>query len=176
MLWNLQRVSDVLQDPQFRRMRDVLLAQTIPAICRAIGDDRLAWLRSLPIQWTNETLAVVHAGADDPWVSPMLNAPDDELEQTYGRLARPCVVYGHIHQPYVRRLHGFTVANAGSVSLSYDGDPRASYALIDEGQVVIRRVPYDVEEEARRLVDTGYPDGEWLAQILRSARYLPPPV
>ena len=33
-----------------------------------------------------------------------------------------------------------TVCNTGSVGSPYDGDPRASYLLIDEGKPAIRRV------------------------------------
>jgi diadenosine tetraphosphatase ApaH/serine/threonine PP2A family protein phosphatase len=84
-------------------------------------------------------------------------------------------VYGHIHCPYLRRVHSAMVANAGSVSLSYDGDPRASYLVLDDDQAIIRRVSYDMTREARRLADVGYPCADWLATILRTGRYIPPP-
>jgi diadenosine tetraphosphatase ApaH/serine/threonine PP2A family protein phosphatase len=37
------------------------------------------------------------------------------------------------------------VANTGSVSLSYDGDPRASYLIVDGKDITFRRVDYDRE-------------------------------
>ena len=39
-----------------------------------------------------------------------------------------------------------TVANTGSVSLSYDGDRRAAYLLLDDSTPTIRRVEYDVRK------------------------------
>jgi hypothetical protein len=63
---------------------------------------------------------------------------------------------------------------SGCVSLSYDGDPRASYAEIDDAGITIRRVSYDVEEEVGRLLADGYPQAAWLAKILRTGRYVPP--
>jgi len=47
-----------------------------------------------------------------------------------------------------------TVANSGSVGLSCDGDRRASYLLIDDDEVEIRRVEHDTAEELRRLVSS----------------------
>lgn len=82
-------------------------------------------------------------------------------------------MYGHIHHPYVRRLATFTVANSGAVSLSYDGDARASYALVDDDRIEMRRVEYDVEEEIGLLLRTDDPFAESTAQTLRSGRYVP---
>ncbi len=41
------------------------------------------------------------------------------------------------------------VANTGSVSLSYDGDRRAAYLLLDDSKPAIRRVEYDVDRESK---------------------------
>jgi len=67
------------------------------------------------------------------------------------------VVYGHIHRPYIRRLQDVTVANTGSVSQSYDGDTRASYLVMDGESITIRRVEYDVENEAKNSCDRDCP-------------------
>jgi hypothetical protein len=58
---------------------------------------------------------------------------------------------------------------SGSVGLPYDGDPRASYLLIDDGKPTIRRVAYDVEREVSLLWGSGLPRANWLMHILRSA-------
>ena len=136
-IWSRQHLSA----PAYQRMRDIVF-QHIAVTVDSIGPERLAWLRALPVRWSANDLTVVHAGPDDVWRSPSAKASDEELETTYGTLGSPCVVYGHIHHPFVRRLPLLTVANSGSVSLSYDGDPRAAYALVDDGEVTIRRVEY----------------------------------
>jgi len=59
-------------------------------------------------------------------------------------------------------------------SLSYDGDPRASYLLIDDGTPAIRRVEYDVAKESKALVDRGVPRAEWIAAMLAGGRFLIP--
>ena len=62
-----------------------------------------------------------------------------------------------------------TVANTGSVSLSYDGDRRAAYLLLDESKPSIRRVEYDVDRELKALAGCGLPHSDWIAKILASA-------
>jgi predicted phosphodiesterase len=176
MLWMPEQVTRNVAGPQFQRMRHVVLTETIPFICHAIGEPRLDWLRSLPRRWTHGGLTVMHAGPDGVWHSPWSNASDEELAGFYGPLACRTVVYGHIHHAFVRRLPGFVVANSGSLSFSYDGDPRAAYVLIDGDEITIRRVEYDIEEEIRSLSASRYPDADWLAQIYRAAAPVPPPV
>ena len=63
-----------------------------------------------------------------------------------------------------------TVANSGSVGLSYDGDRRAAYLLLDGGKAAIRRVEYDVEREIKALHDGGFPHADWVAKMLESGR------
>jgi diadenosine tetraphosphatase ApaH/serine/threonine PP2A family protein phosphatase len=94
---------------------------------------------------------------------------------TYAALKSRIVIYGHIHRPYVRRLPSMVVVNSGSVGLSYDGDPRAAYAVIDGEQITIRRVEYDVEREARALIARKCPDAQWIAEMLRKGTPLPLP-
>jgi predicted phosphodiesterase len=119
-------------------------------------------------------LALVHASPASPRRAPGPEAGDAELETVYGRLGSQVVVYGHIHRPYVRRLAGMTVANTGSVSLSYDGDRRASYLLIEESGPVIRRVEYDVDREIDELRGSGIPHAGWIAKMLALGSFAMP--
>jgi putative phosphoesterase len=175
MLWMPEQVARNVQGPQYERMREIVLTETIPFLRQAIGTERLDWLQTLPRRWSHHDVTVVHAGPDDVWRSPWSNAADEELESVYSALRSPIVVYGHIHHAFVRPLSTCTVANSGSLSFSYDGDPRAAYVLIDDDEVVIRRVEYDVEEEIRLLAAARYPDAGWIAQTYRAARPVPPP-
>jgi putative phosphoesterase len=174
MLWNPDRVAEHLGAPRFQRVREIVF-RDIAAIVDAIGDERLNWLRALPARWSESGLTVIHAGPDDVWRSPSAHASDEELVNTYGPLGSRRVVYGHIHRPYVRRLPSFTLANSGSVSLSYDGDPRSAYVLVDDDQIAIRRVEYDIELEVKTLFEMQHPDAVWLADMLRKGTYVPPP-
>jgi len=136
----------------------------------ALGEERIAWLGALPRVLIHAPLALVHADPANAWRSPFADATDSELESTYMPLGQAIAVYGHIHQPFVRRLTALTVINTGSVSQSFDGDPRASYLLIDDGKPNIRRVEYDIEREIDAIRSSGLPHGDWMARRLRAAR------
>ena len=172
MLWMPHRVSETLQAPHLHQIRDLVLRHTIPATLSAIGDERLAWLRTLPRRWSDGSLTVVHASPEDVWPITPANASDEDLDRVYGVLRSRHVVYGHIHQPFVRRLSTFTVVNSGAVSLSYDGDRRAAYALIDSEQAEIKRVEYDIEAEIRLLLRSDDPFAHSTAESLRTGRYV----
>lgn len=70
------------------------------------------------------------------------------------------------------RRGGEIIANAGAVSLSYDGDRRASYVLMEDGTPTVRRVPYDVEAECRSLALRRHPHHEWISATLRAGRFV----
>lgn len=136
----------------------------------ALGEERLAWLRALPKVQALDGVALVHASPEDRWRAPSPESDDAEFETVYGPVGKKIVVYGHIHRGFVRRLSTMTVVNSGSVSLSYDGDRRASYLLLDEGEPEIRRMEYDVEREIRALAKCGLPHSDWIARTIESGR------
>ena len=136
----------------------------------ALGKQRIAWLGALPRVVIHPPVALVHASPASAWRSPSPGATDAVLESTYMPLGQAIAVYGHIHQPFVREIGGFTVINSGSVSQSFDGDPRASYLLIDNGAPQIRRVEYDIEQEINAITAIGVPHADWMARTLRAAR------
>jgi len=153
-----------------------------PATCELLGEERVAWLRDLPREARVDSLAdarvdslaIVHAAPGDLWRAPMPTAQDHELSQTYRSLAANVAVYGHIHRPFVRPMTDTTVANCGSVGMPWDGDPRASYLLIDEGKPLLVRVAYDIEQEATVMRQSHYPDAMRLAEMRRKGAFIRP--
>ncbi|MEZ5291985.1 MAG: metallophosphoesterase family protein [Vicinamibacterales bacterium] len=187
MLWDeAPLVALIDRAPRLGPLLRALRTDVIPATVAALGDNRLAWLRAMPPAWAGGGLTVVHASPGDCWRSPQVEAADEELAAAYGGLRSRHVVYGHIHRPFVRTLPAsivahagarglpWVVANAGSVGLPYDGDRRASYAVVDEDGVAIRRVAYDVDREIRMLLARAAPQAAWLARVLRAGAYVPP--
>jgi predicted phosphodiesterase len=174
MLWAPERLTEYAAAQP--KVAPILarVQETIPPTLASIGEERLRWLEGLPSLYSQPGFSLVHASPDDLWRAPMPTASDDELRSSYASLGAPIVVYGHIHRPYIRRLHGMTVANTGSVSQSYDGDTRASYLVIDGESITIRRVEYDVASEAKELLRSGLRHADWMARILLAGRYCPP--
>jgi len=145
------------------------------AVTRAmLGEERISWMRRLPQSQVHDLIALVHASPESVWRSPGPEATDAELEHVYAPLGKDLVVFGHIHRPFVRTFQipdrKITVANAGSVSLPYDGDCRAAYLLIDRGNPKIRRVEYKLEKEIQALSTSGLPYSDWVAKMLYTGR------
>jgi putative phosphoesterase len=137
----------------------------------SLGEERLVWLSELPRVETQADFALVHATLESCWRAPPTEATDAEVEMLYGPLGRPIVIFGHTHRPFIRGMAGQPrlLVNTGSVGLSYDGDPRASYLLLDEGVPSIRRVDYKLEKELKALACCGLPGAEWTATMLRKS-------
>jgi putative phosphoesterase len=174
VLWASEQFEQQIERaPKLRELLNILF-HDFTATGDRIGDERLRWLQALPGSWNNQGISLQHASPGDLWQAPMPGCEDQQLMATYGGLGSNVVVYGHIHRPYVRNVGGFVVANSGSVGMPYDGDPRASYLVVEKGTVTIRRVEYDVEAEIRHLLGSGYPHAAWLAEIRRHGRYVPP--
>lgn len=140
-----------------------------------IGAQRIAWLKQLPPELRHEDLVLLHASPGNVWKAPMDTADNGVLSETYSGLNAKIVVYCHIHRPFVRKVGEMTVCNCGSVGSPYDGDPRASYLMIDDGLPSVRRVDYEVEKEVGRLLASDYPQKEWIAALRRSGSYVPLP-
>lgn len=66
----------------------------------------------------------------------------------------------HEDEAYRLRPAGRHILNPGSVGQPRDGDPRASYAMLDlkEGTFELRRVTYDIAEAQRRTRKAGLPE------------------
>jgi putative phosphoesterase len=176
MLWdNSARPALEASAPKLKPLFKALFDLCGPATRRMIGESRLAWLRALPAELRHENLVLLHASPGNLWRAPMDTADDAELEKAYSQVGAEIVVYCHIHRPYIRKVGPMIVCNTGSVGSPYDGDPRASYLLIDDGQPTIRRVEYDVKKEVGRLLASAYPHKEWIAEMRRKASYVPPP-
>lgn len=67
------------------------------------------------------------------------------------------IVFGHTHRAYVKDVNGVRFLNVGSVGKPKDGDWRACYALVEDGDVTFRRVEYDVAAAAAAIRATGLP-------------------
>jgi putative phosphoesterase len=136
-----------------------------------LGEERLAWLREQPLVSTQDAFALVHATPESCWRAPADEASDADLKTIYGPLDRPIVVYGHTHRPFIRHLAGYPklLINTGSVGLPYDGDPRASYLLLEGNSPSIQRVKYDLEKEFKILASCGLPGAAWTAKMLRTS-------
>jgi len=136
---------------------------------------QIAWLGRLPaslaLEFGGVRISVFHGS---PW-SPSneyIYSEEAKLraEELLEFAGADLLILGHTHIPYLIRSGERLLLNPGSVGQPRDGDPKASYALldIDEGHVEVahRRVEYDIDGVADRIRRRGIP--EFLAARLYS--------
>ena len=138
----------------------------------ALGDERVAWLASLP---TRQELAahdalVVHATPRGD--EEVLNdeTPDAEAAAMVAGVTARTLLVGHVHLQYRRPVGDVEVVNPGSVGLPFDGDRRAAWALLDDGALEPRRTAYDVGPVIAAVEASDNPAREVVARRLRTAR------
>jgi putative phosphoesterase len=175
MLWTAEALPQMIAAaPKIEGLLRILFETFAPAARALIGGDRIAWLQRLPAEFRYEDMVLLHASPGNLWRAPLDSSDPASLEKVYEGLNARTVVYCHTHRPFIYRGSSFAICNSGSVGAPYDGDPRASYLLIDNHQPEIRRVEYDVEAEVRRLLASNYPYKHWLADMRRRGSYMPP--
>lgn len=79
------------------------------------------------------------------------------------------VLLGHTHLQGMRRFGETFVVNPGSVGQAKDRRGQAAYAVIENGQVALKRTPYDVDATIAALRNAPLPGDviEGLAAVLR---------
>ena len=97
---------------------------------------------------------LVHATPRDP-MDEYLTADAEAWQKRLENIEADFVCVGHTHIPYHLRLNKCQLLNPGSVGQPRDGDPRAAYAMIENGRVELRRVEYDVEAAVEQLQQSG---------------------
>lgn len=144
-----------------------------------LTDEDRRFVAGLPFLWRLEApggdLAVVHA---TPWsIGDVVreDGPEAVVSRVFNEASAAAVVFGHIHTPFVRATpHGLLV-NSGSVGLPFDGDWRASFALLDHAgadwTATIRRLPYDRDAAMAAGRATDNPESERWARRVQTATF-----
>ena len=145
----------------------------------ALGAERVDWLRRLPAErrWRadDDTLVLVCHGSPGSQTAGFDQSLDPTV--TIERVARTdarVIVCGHTHLPEVRDLGWKVIVNDGSAGYVFDGDPTASWALIDlaDGEVraEIRRTTFDALSVATAISARGLPGDVYRAATVRTGR------
>jgi len=159
-----------------------LALPTLACHATMLGEDQFRYLRRLPytgsLRLEGYTYHAVHASPRDRLYRYTLtpDAPDRHLAGQVRQVRADFVLLGHTHLPMVRGVGFRLVVNPGGLGQPRDGDPRAPYAVIEDGRVQLRRVRYDVERTVKglRRLPLDRDIIERLAAILRRGRVPPP--
>jgi putative phosphoesterase len=143
---------------------------------KALSKTSRRYLKSLPeqreVEINGTSLLLTHGSPASLSEHLRIDTPDERFRELAEGVNTPVVLCGHSHQAFLREAVGVQFINPGSVGRLDDGDPRASYAILDIQQGVVKvrffRVPYDIQAVVRQVRQAGFP--EIIAQVFRQGR------
>jgi len=146
---------------------------TRPINRKQLNSRQLKFLARLPVTQTlvlaKQRYHLVHATPRDP-LDEYLSEDAAGWKARMQGLEADFLCVGHTHIPLHLEIDGCQIINPGSVGQPRDGDPRAAYAVIEDGVVRFERVEYDIDAAVHALQNCGLDEKTaWLGeQMLRS--------
>lgn len=143
-----------------------------------LSDEHLEYLRRLPAErriWIGSTLVLItHASAGSQTDGLTASLDPAALLDRVSRTDARVIACGHTHMPEVRDLGWKMIVNAGSAGYVFDGDPTATWALIDiteDGiQAEIRRETFDALSVANAVSARGLAGDVYRAATIRTGK------
>ena len=141
-----------------------------------LAEEEKEYLRALPYSAHFEEFCLVHSSPDSPKEWRYL-LTEDEAGPRFGFFTEQLLLFGHTHLPmtFIQTESGAVnyseapeielrencryLVNVCSVGQPRDGDPRASFGILDtaERRVTILRESYDILSAQRRIIEQGLP-------------------
>ena len=115
--------------------------------------ENIAYMKTLPkqrhLKYGRIHLGIFHGCFNNPSRQILPDMPDDRFKQLAQSAPYNVHIMGHSHVPYHKCFDGVHFINPGSAGRMFDGDPRASFAVlkISSGNIAVEhfRIPYTVE-------------------------------
>jgi len=149
-----------------------LAAATRPLHWDVLGTGDIEFLTRMPVtrqvSFGGMSFYLVHGTPRDP-LDEYLTGDAAGWQSRLESIEADFVCVGHTHVPFHLDLGRVQVVNPGSVGQPRDGDPRCSYAVIEDGRVEIRRVAYDIDATLRQMRASGV-NGDALEHAERTLR------
>lgn len=121
-------------------------------ILLALGESQILLLPNTPEAYPKNQLrvGVFHGSPADPDEFLFAETADARFHDLAGQNTCDIIVTGHSHSPYHKILSGTHFINPGSAGRMFDGDPRASCAILEIGDAAITvrhlRIDYEIGE------------------------------
>ena len=153
-----------------------MYTSTFAALDEAGRRDLLAMEKSASRTANGWRIGLFHGSPEDHEEFLFSDTPDKRFAELAKHCNHDIVLTGHSHSPYYKHIGGVHFINPGSAGRMFDGDPRASCAVLelgkskDEIQVRHHRINYDIEKVAAELKRQNLPD--IYAEMFRQGRKL----
>ncbi len=158
-----KKVINILEDQQFAKPRKAEKRIMYSSTAETLDAEGRRTLLSFPVSETlilsspekdspkkSASLGIFHGSPADPDELLFATTPDGRFHELAAQLECQIVVTGHSHSPYHKYLAGIHFINPGSAGRMFDGDPRASCAILEIAAETVHvhhlRVSYDIAE------------------------------
>jgi len=135
-----------------------LAAATRPLHWNMLTENDITFLMKMPVTThvviEGQSFFLVHGTPRDP-LDEYLTGDSEAWSARLESVEADYVCVGHTHIPCHLDLGRVQVINPGSVGQPRDGDPRCSYAVVEDRRVEIRRVKYDIDATLRQMREAG---------------------
>jgi putative phosphoesterase len=136
--------------PRSKSVNDCLVYQR-----KVITKNNLEWLRSFPVQRRFDNVHLLHGGWTDP-IDEYLREPAEEY---FSKIEGEIFISGHTH---IQSLFHFNnnkmYCNPGSVGQPRDNDPRAAFAILENKDITLYRVEYNMQKVFDLMKAAGFDD------------------
>ena len=147
-----RRVLDILAGKELKKPRKEEKRVMYFWTCAHLHPENVDYLKSLPEQADlaigDVRVNVIHGDFDGEEESPVPGAPEGRMRKLAKDSPHQVHVLGHTHAPYHKIIDGIHFINPGSAGRPFDGDPRASFAILtaSKGEVAVEhfRIRYPV--------------------------------
>ena len=152
-----------------------------------LSPEHVGYFGGLPLRFEHEGFTVVHGSPRDPVWEYVVSPASATI--SFQHFDTPACLVGHSHIPFVCRPRDASavflefpldepvelnndrvIVNPGGVGQPRDGDPRASYGILDTDRRVVshHRAEYDIPATQQKMVERGLP--QYLADRLTHGR------
>jgi putative phosphoesterase len=135
-------------------MKELSLA-TRQLVLNTLDVSEINYLRELPLE-RELTLGgcsfyLTHAVPGDLYRYLDANVSDEELRELVAATSARVIIWGHTHKPWIRKLDDRLIVNPGSIGQPRDGNPQASYAVWEDGELKIIRKNYNYQDTIHKI-------------------------
>jgi putative phosphoesterase len=120
---------------------------------KVIAPDHLEWIKGFKVFREIGDIKMVHGGWADP-IDEYLEPTEEYFQRVEGKV----FFSGHTHFQSLNQFAEKVHCNPGSVGQPRDGDPRAAFAIYEDGNIALHRVPYDMEKVFFLMDKAGFND------------------
>ena len=127
-----------------------------------LSAEDVAFLQGLPESVELDAVLYCHATprSDEEIVTPATS--DEDLAEILQGVEQQAVIAGHTHMQQDRQIGTVRFVNAGSVGLPYEGELAAFWALVDDGEIELRKTSLEVDRVAAAFRRSDWPRAEEL--------------